>query len=263
MEESIFLSTEDVYTLYKTEISEMVAYIEVYEHDLPPLLTSLISEMFSAITVANISGYEESAELTELIQSVVQYIRLHTIFVFINEIAERERLFKRFKYKGAMIPDTDVHVFDEVEKKKNKAVSLLTKKLKKYYQYSLKTMVSLVTDPDSPYGFRDLLTYLRDYLYLYRIKRLSTWNEPFIPADCLSINEGSIGDLYEDYGNFRELLSFCESHMPDVITTGPRVNMHMSIFVAVTSWIIPIALGIPAMKYLIEAAKAFFHLLGI
>ncbi|MCR5811224.1 MAG: hypothetical protein K6G34_07490 [Lachnospiraceae bacterium] len=263
MEESSFFSTEEVYALYRTQISEMIAYIEVYEHDLPPVLTSLIGEMFSAITVATISDYEESAELTGLIKSVVQYIRLHAIFVFINEIGERERLFNRFKYKGAMIPDTDIHVFDEVEKRKNKAVSLLTDKLKKYYQYSAKIMFSLVADPDSSYGVRDLLTYLVDYLCLYGTKSLSEWDEPFIPADCLSINEGNIDDLSEDYDNFKELLSFCESHMPDVINTGPKVNLRMSVFVAVTSWIIPIVLGIPAMRYLMEGVKTFFHLFGI
>lgn len=255
-------SIEKIYEFYRTQISDMISYIEVYEHDLPPLITGLISEMFSAIAMASILDKEDTDGLDVLIQNAAQAIRLHAIFVFINEIGEREKLFSNYQYKGAMIPETNTHIFDEVQKKKKAAIHDFTNKLKRYYRYSLKHMFSMVRDADSPYGIMDLFVFLRDYIKLYGCKRFSRWKEPFIPLDFLAIIEED-GDLSQDYNNFKELLLFCENHMSDVIITGPKVSFSSSLFVAVTSWIIPIAVGVPAVKYVMRGVIYLLNMLGL
>ena len=255
-------SIDGVYELYRTQISEMIAYIEVYEHDLPPLITGLISEVFTTIAVAESAGEEEVLGLHYLIQTVVQAIRLHAIFVFIHEIGEREKLFKRYKYKGAMIPGEDIHIFDKIQEMKKIAVSNLTDKLKRYYRRSICSMFSIVRDSDSQYGIRDLLIYFKDFAKLYVFKRLIKWEEPFIPLDFLVIEENESLDLSKEYSDFRQLLSFCENHMSDVINTGPKTSLRSNVFVAVTSWIIPIIIGVPAVKYVINGVMYILEMMG-
>ena len=255
-------SIEKIYDFYRTQISDMISYIEVYEHDLPPLITGLISEIFSAIAMASILDEEDLAGLDAFIQNAAQAIRLHAIFVFIHEIGEREKLFSNYQYKGAMIPGTNIHIYDEVKKKKKTAIHDFTNKLKKYYRYSLKNMFSMVRDADSSYGIMDFFVYIKDYIKMYECKKFYRWREPFIPLDFLAtIEEGE--DLSQDYNNFKELLLFCENHMSDVIITGPKVNMRSSLFVAVTSWIIPIAVGIPAVKYVVRGVIYLLSMLGL
>lgn len=262
MGENTKFSIERVYSLYSEQISDMIAYIEVYEHDLPPRITGLIGEMFSTIAVANILDDEDPTGLDDLIQSVAQAIRLHAIFVIIREIGEKEYLFNNYQYRGAMIPNTDLHVYDEVKKMKKAAVHSLADKLKYYYRFSMRAMVALVLDADSPYGIKDYFKYLIGYSHLYGFKSFNKWKEPFIPPDFLTPLETTGKDLSDDYCAFKKLLSFCEEHMSDVINTGPKSSLRSRVFVAVTSWIIPIAIGIPAVNYVIKGVVHLLNMFG-
>lgn len=253
MNESQPYSTDDVYTLYRKEIADIVAYIEVYEHDLPPVITGQIAELFTSIAVfeaddqeMRFNGLKQSSEV------IVQAIRFYAIFLFIHEIQEFEKLFRKYHYKGAIIPNSDLHVYNEIRKMEKDIIPCFKEKLKDYYRSSFKGFCGTIFNSEEPYGINDLFRYIKGYMSLHFKRSIRGLNKPYLPSECLVNSNEDYVDLSKDYEEFKGLLAYYEEHMPDVINSGPKQGVLMNTFIAVTSWFIPIAVSIPTIIFIAE-----------
>lgn len=245
-------NTEYIYDTYKKCIAHIIAYIEVYEHDLPGKIMTQIAELFQMLAIYETSpqnppNSDIAKTLFKVNLKVTQSLHKHAICLFINKIQQYKKNFRRFNYKGAMLDEQN---FAETANRKEKEIAQsFTDKLAKCY--SDKFITTLVSLP-----LKEKLLYLAGYVK-FKIFRISSFSilksEPYLPIDNLindCMDDINFVDTYEET---RQLLELYEKARPKVISSKARQSFGMSVFIAVCSWIIPIILVLPFMIRVITA----------
>lgn len=234
-------NTDYIYSQYKETISELIAYIEVYEHDLPEDVMVEVAELFQMIAFyeTDNKGDEVGRALCDTGVKVMQSLYIHVICLFMSKIQEYKKVFKKFKYKGVMQDGTNFIAI--VASEEGKIVKSFSTKLKLLYKG--KVRISL-----RELNFMQQLKYLSGYFRMMVLPSLKTFvHEPYIPQNILIVDNLEEEDLEEVYIATKGLLCKYESIFPAVISNGAERSLGMSIFLAVTSWIIPIGLLIPVL----------------
>lgn len=101
-------NTHYIYEKYKAEISELIAYIEVYEHDLPAEIMARMAELFQTIALCETGNdFESNDTLQQLLEDTFHKINRclnkHTIYVILQKIKQYKIIFKKYNYKGVYI----------------------------------------------------------------------------------------------------------------------------------------------------------------
>lgn len=102
--------TDFVYKKYRDDISELIAYIEVYQHDLPEPIMAIMAELFQTIAACETdSNFPDSSELVSMLDKttwkVVQSLKYYSVCLFIAKIQEYKKIFHKYKYKGILMDD--------------------------------------------------------------------------------------------------------------------------------------------------------------
>ncbi len=237
-------NTDLIYNQYKDTISELIAYIEVYEHDLPEDVMAEIAELFQMIAFyeTDIQNMQESDVRNALYSTsvkVTQSLYIHAICLFINRIQEYQKVFKKFKYKGVMLDN--INFINVAKSEEQKIVKSFSAKLKLFYKGKVRATLKCLK-------LGQQLKYLFGYFKVSVIPSLKVFkHEPYIPKNILVVDNLEEENLEEVYNATKELLQKYEKIFPEVISNGANKTLGMSIFLAGTSWIIPIVLLIPML----------------
>lgn len=225
-----------VYTIYKTTISEIIANIEVYEHDLPKDVMAQISEIFQTI-----ASYENAMQgdkqvlwnaINETYSTVIESLYKNAIFLLMRKIHEYDKMFSRYNYKGVMIADNKF--IELARSEKNSISEALHLELKKCYSGKLIENVRNLS-------WKGKFKYLGGYFYVLTFPRRYK-KEIYIPKDDLeNIN------LKEIYEKAKGLLKLYQKICPEVLKNGAKVSYRDMVAKVVISWMIPIGLGINAV----------------
>lgn len=250
-EKEIF-DTENIYKHYKSTLSEVIAYIEVYEHDLPTEVMAQIAELLQAVAIFvdsnNLTEREDMSRLLRQVDlKVTQSLYKHAICLLIKEIEENKKVFRRFKYKGVMLENRN---FFEVAKEiEQEIIADFCGKMKKCYK-------------GTAAGSWRTMTMKERMLYWVGYVKISTaWSfsflkkEPYLPINNLLTDNFDDENLENVYQETKELLQLYERVMPKVIGNGSRQSIGMSVFVAATGWVIPALLAIPVIMRVVDLVK--------
>lgn len=242
-------NTDIIYNQYKHTISELIAYIEVYEHDLPGEIMAEIAELFQMVACweTETQDMQENDIMSALYNTsvkVTQSLYKHAICLFIKKIHEYKKLFKKFRYKGVMI-DNENFVYI-VQKEERSIVKSFSEKLKLLYRGKMGAALASLT-------FIQKLKYLFGYLKIVIRPSFGMFkHEPYLPKKILIIDNLEEENLADVYIRTKELLEMYEKVFPKVISNGANRTLGQSIFLAITGWIIPIVLLIPMLIKLFE-----------
>lgn len=234
-------NTNTVYNSYKTTIAGLIARIEVYEHDLPGEIMVQVAELFQSIVMYETTEDVPLKEkLNESLQyscsSIIQSLYKHTIWLFLKKIKEHRKSFRQFKYKGIMMNDKSFYYI--VKKQRKDIVKTLKKHLRKCYKGHMLTNIKGLS-------IKNRLLYLYGYMELL-VMPIDLQKEPYIPTvDLASTN------LLYVFDNTDKLLKMYQQVYPDVLKSGKKRSLKMSIFIIVVSWIIPITMCMHIIQKLI------------
>ena len=92
-------NTHYVYEKYKAEILELIAYTEVYEHDLPAEIMAQMAELFQTIALCETDNdFESNDRLQQLLEDTFhkmnRCLNKHTIYVILQKIKQYKIIFK-------------------------------------------------------------------------------------------------------------------------------------------------------------------------
>lgn len=242
-------NTDFIYNQYKNTISELIAYIEVYEHDLPEEIMAEIAELFQMVACLETETQDmlENDMMSALYNTsvkVTQSLYKHAICLFVKKIHEYKKLFKKFQYKGVMI-DNENFVYI-AQKEEKEIVKSFSEKLKLLYKGKMGAALGSLT-------FIQRLKYLFGYLKIAIRPSFGMFrHEPYLPKKILIIDKLEEENLADVYKRTKELLKMYEKAFPKVISNGANRTLGQSIFLAVTGWIIPIVLLIPMLIKLFD-----------
>ena len=233
------------YDLYKKTISEVIANIEVYEHDLPERVMGEIAEFFQVIAAYETElDLTPKAELLELMHAthfwITQALYKHAICLFIGKIHDYKKLFQKFEYKGVVIDEVNFYL---TAKEKEKEISKqFIKELKTCYGHMIPIW-------HLEWKWKDNFLYQEGWLrVMFGRGFRALKREPYIP-----INELPTGICFEEiYSKAKALLKEFEAVCPEVINNGRSQTLIAKLASAVVAWIIPIAVSIPVVKQLID-----------
>lgn len=235
--------TNTVYKQYKNIISDIIAYIEVYEHDLPGDMMAVIAELFQMLAFyetesQDIQENDKSEALYDTLIEAQQSLCLHAICLLIKKIEEYKKVFRKYKYKGIMEGSEN---FAKIVKREEKRLSKIFKnRLNFLYKGKLKTgLKGLSIKEKAKFLFGYLLIQLRPSFKTFK-------KEPYIPKTVF-INDFKQESLMGIYVDIKILMEEYQKVLPAVISNGTNKPLFISIFIAVTGWFIPIALLIPTI----------------
>lgn len=241
-----------IYQKYKEKISEIIAYIEVYEHDLPANIMAQMAELFQAVATFEIDnhslrsdGVERMLKETDL--KITQSLYKHSIYLFMKKIYQYKKIFRKFKCRGVLIEKEN---FCEKSKKEEKEiVRMFRKKVKRCYKRKFLNTIQTFSIGD---GFR----YFFGYIEISLLPSSCLFKqEVSLPADDLITSDMEEVDLSGVYTKARTLIGDYEKVFPQVISNGANKSRAMSIFVAISSWIIPVLLSVPVIMKIVDALK--------
>ena len=109
-----------IYGTYKNDISDLVAKVEVYAHDLPRQISGVVETIFRLLASASIKNSDkqkkiyENAYNYEIFLINVLYITL--VNLYIEKIKKYRRILKQFKH-GGIKNENNVCFMDETKEK--------------------------------------------------------------------------------------------------------------------------------------------------
>lgn len=229
--------TNHVYEKYKTEISELIAYVEVYEHDLSAEIMALTAELFQAIALCEVdSNPENNASLHEVLDDtfnkVNRYLNKHTIYVILKKIKQYKKIFKKYNYKGVYIKDGQ-KFYEYAEQTEAAIVETYYARLDDCYKQA-------TCRKGERLKFKDRCK--------YRFSKLLK-KEPCLPTDELTV------DFTDCFLSAKNLLQCYQNVFPKVISNGKKQSPGVSFFNFIVTWLIPLALSIPIIWKIIEYIK--------
>lgn len=243
---------ENVYKHYKNTLSEVIAYIEVYEHDLPTDVMAQIAELFQAVAIFEDSNNpEEREDVSRLLQQVdlkvTQSLYKHAICLLIKAIKENKRVFRRFKYKGVMLGNK--YFFEVAKEKEQMIVTDFCRKMRQYYKGNTAVGWRTMT-------MKERMLYCVGYVKVCIARSFLLFKkEPYIPINNLLTDDFDDESLKNVYRETKKLLQMYEMVKPKVIGNGSRQSIGMSVFVAITGWVIPVLLAVPVIMRLVSGVK--------
>ena len=100
-ETKIKCGTSHVYEKYRSEISERIAYIEVYEHDFPAEIMAQMAELFQTIVLYEtdddfLNNDKLQCLLEDTFHKVNRYLDKHTTYVILQKIKQYKKIFKKY-----------------------------------------------------------------------------------------------------------------------------------------------------------------------
>ena len=247
--------TNFVYKKYKEEISELIAYIEVYQHDLPASIMAIVAELFQTISVCETDdNFPNSPELVSMLDKttwkVVQSLRKYSICLFITKIQEYKKIFHKYRYKGVLMDDgRKFHIV--AQQIESQLCSTFSNDLKCCYKgNTFSTLKGL--------SFKEKIQYLYSKIKILLFPCFRIFKkEPFLPTERLVLPSIVDVDFTDTYIGTKDLLEKYQNIFPKVIKNGKNQSFAMSVFVAVSTWIIPIILSIPIVLKIVDKLKAF------
>lgn len=246
--------TNYIYKMYKDIISDLIAYIEVYEHDLPAEIMAQMAELFQTMAICETDesipmNSELSTMLEQTAWKITQSLYKHSTCLFIKKIYEYRKIFRKFKYKGVFIDGKKFYqIADDMERE---ICKLFSQNLKKCYKG--KTLITLRN-----LSFRDCCQYMRSkFVVFFSSSFFILKKEPFLPEERLIAANRAVADFSNVYNMAINLLEKYENVFPLVVKNGRNRSLAMSVFVAVSAWIVPIVLTIPIILKIIATAKMF------
>ena len=252
---TIDCDTNFVYKKYRDDISELIAYIEVYLHDLPASIMAIVAELFQTISVCETDDdFSSKPELVSMLDNttweVVQYLKKYSVCLFIAKIQEYKKIFRKHKYKGVLMDDKcKFHIV--ARQMENRLCNTFSNNLRSCYKgNTISTLKEL--------SFKGQLQYLHSKFRIWLRPSFRTLkNEPFLPTSRLSLPRVLNIDFSNAYNDAKDLLEKYQKVFPEVIKNGRKRSWAMSIFVAVSTWIIPIILSISIVLKIIDKLKIF------
>lgn len=225
--------TNNVYNEYKTTISELIANIEVYEHDLPKEVMVQISEIFRSVSsYENCKSDKKEAEwkaLHKMYYTVINHLYVHAVFLFLKKINDYDKLFCRYNYEGVMVDDKNFAVLSKERKKE--IYRLFVKELKKCYKGNV---LNNLRNNSLKYN----IMYLKGYCIINGMALFLKYNKkPTIP-----VNDYRDKNFKEIYQKAKELLELYQEIAPKVIQNGAKKTLKTQVILAIISWIIPVFL---------------------
>ena len=228
---------DEIYDIYKNTISDVIANIEVYEHDLPKDVMAEIAEIFQII-----ASYENATVsnkdilwngINDTCSTVKESLYKHAIFLFIRKIQEYDKIFRQYNYKGVMLGDDKFTVL--ARNKKHDICNSLKQELNNCYKGKIIENIRYLR-------WNKKFEYLKGYMSIllpgFNIQK----KEVYIPTDDLeNIN------LKEIYNDSKQLLRMYQIICPEVIKNGTKISFKGKVFKAVLSWVLPIILGVIAV----------------
>lgn len=211
--------TEYICKHYKSALSEVIAYIEVYEHDLPTDVMAQIAELFQAVAIFEDSNdpaerQDMSRLLWQVDLKVTQSLYKHAICLLIKAIEENKRVFKKFKYKGVMLGTRNF--FEVAEEIEQKIVTDFCREMRQCYKGNTASVWRTMTMKERMrYGVGYLKVCTARSFFLLR-------KEPYIPINNLLTNDFNDENLEKIYQETKKLLKKYEMVMPKVIGNGAR-----------------------------------------
>jgi len=240
-------NTTHVYNIYSNKISDIVAHIEVYEHDLPVKIMAQIAELFQNVALAENIGNNKTTTselkkqvslfLQESTDKIVDSLYLYAICLFVKQIKKYQQIFHKYHYKGINVFDRPLYKI--LKKQECKIRKELNRILKKHYKEKC-----FLTICYSPLYIR--LIYFLKYIQITIFPFLNTMKySKYMPRDQFDINYTLNQDIEALYKETKLLLNIYEKMMPVVLKNGPKQSVPYTIFIIIASWIIPILAGIP------------------
>ena len=247
--------TNFVYKKYRDDISELIAYIEVYQHDLPAPIMAIVAELFQTISACETDAeFPNSPGLVSMLDKttwkVVQSLKKYSVCLFIAKNQEYKKRFHKHKYKGVLMDDGQKFhtVAQQIESRLCKTFS---DDLRSCYKGNT---VSTLKELSVKERIRYLYSKFKILLCpSFRILK----KEPFLPTSRLVLPGILDVDFTNAYNDAKDLLEKYQNVFPKVIKNGRNQSLTMSIFVAISTWIIPIILSIPVVLKIVDKVKVF------
>lgn len=249
-------NSKQIYKVYKKIISEMIAYIEVYEHDLPGEVMEEMADLFQVLAIYETceeSSYKMDNMLYREQHKITQTLYKDAIYVLIKRIDKYKKMFKKYK-KGVMKGEIR---FDKwAGKEETDIVKSFSEKMTLFYKNGVNCPSYSEYCKLSPLQKMIIKSGLFKSKMLCKFssmkRKLDIPIEFLIPPDLALVNEENEGefelyDLQEVFDKTKKLLEEYEQVAPKVISNGTKQSVSAMIFVAVTGWIIPIVLAIPVV----------------
>ena len=127
-----------IYEQYSTTASQLIAKVEVYEHDLPNEIRGLIETSFRSLS-ASATVEEEKALDAYMMTLYYQSFLVNTLYgilikLYIKKIKKLKQTFKKFNYHSVKA-EQDTPLMAYLDSQLNKICNLYKKKKKSYKEY--------------------------------------------------------------------------------------------------------------------------------
>lgn len=259
-------NTQTVYDNYKKVHSELIAYIEVYAHDLPLAVMKQVAELFQTIAVYETRNTSEENEmmpklLYEADLKITQSLYKTAICLFVKKIEQYKRIFRKYEYQGVVLEEykylneylQNVNFSEFVKEKEKQIACDISERLKTFYKKDTRETLKELT-------LKETVLYIVGYIGIYTMPTFGFMKyNPFVPINSMLLNDTQSNDLTNVFSQMRALLEMYEFAFESVLQNGAKKSLKSSVFFAVTSWIIPVILGIPVIIKIIEYIKAWMY----
>ena len=197
-----------IYTLYRTEISKLIAKVEVYVHDLPRQVCGIIENIFRCL--ASAESKDDSNIRFKIYEIAYKYeiflvnvLHITLIYVYKKRIKKYKMTFKQFKYGGIRL-ENDVYFMDKLNDFLKEGNHLLKDGRKKFIElYRL--------------NFWETLFYCNQI----------PWLERFFQSEIqigATVNN-KIDTLEKSYITYGKAIALCEDNYARIIANGYQATL--------------------------------------
>ena len=195
----------DAYSAYKNKISDLIAKVEVYAHDLPFSIHGIIERIVQMHSLAELT--EDRDQKIERYKAIIQYedflvniLHLMLTNLYVSQIKAYIKILKRFNYKAEGVCEGDSPVLCNVEKNV-KHIKCLVRQCKK----KLKEVYS-ISSPQIEMFVGNVPAFLEKLVDREAEVRIGSSEE--------------ISDLKAAVDEAQDTLKRCEKIFPDIVNNG-------------------------------------------
>ncbi len=233
----------DIYYEYKNEIAEIIAYIEVYEHDYPDRPMSQMAELFQCMANYETKDGDDKSYakilLDDSFSRIEQYLYIHTIWLILFEIFKYKKVFRHFKYKGVYIEkdDKEENFSCIADEKEEEITTEFSEHLLSHYKANgTYSIFSILASEKS-------LSQIRNFLKLKRgITFKSFKKEPYIPLEFLNTN--NLTELKQTFKKAKDLLEYYQKAYSDVVSNGKTISFKSVCFNILANILFPLGMTV-------------------
>ena len=194
---------ERIYNKYASDISESIAQIEIYAHDLPRQISGLIETIFDMLAIAAAENNEDDNKrwytyIWYQVSFLEDLLNLYLVDLYVKQVRKYRKIFKKFNHQGVKVQN-DFSLLSFIDSKMKEI-----KKLSKSKKRSFKKKYGL-----NEFYFRVLLN--KRALFEHFIKK-----DFHIKANV----DGELLQVKRLADSANELVSLCEDNFANVINNG-------------------------------------------